>query len=59
MDFACWFSHAYSSKKILVGLWTLYYLLPKIKPEWRPPGGFCSGAMDYLKVWGDGLPQEI
>ncbi|KAF8808321.1 hypothetical protein BYT27DRAFT_7210917 [Phlegmacium glaucopus] len=47
--FACWFSHAYPSKRILVGLWTLYYLSPKTKPKWTPPTGFCSGAMGYLE----------
>ncbi|KAF8808318.1 hypothetical protein BYT27DRAFT_7097168 [Phlegmacium glaucopus] len=47
--FACWFSHAYPSKKILVGLWTLHYLSPRTKPKWTPPTGFCSGAMGYLE----------
>ena len=48
--FALWFSYAYPSTKILVGLWTLCYLLHRMKPKWYPPAGFCSGAISYLEV---------
>jgi len=49
--FAQWFSYAYPSTKILVGLWTLCYLLPGwAKPKWYPPAGFCSGAISFLEV---------
>ena len=49
-SFALWFSYAYPSTKILVGLWTLRYLLRRVKPKWHPPVGFCSGAISYLEV---------
>jgi len=49
--FALWFSYAYPSTKILVGLWTLCYLLRRVKPQWYPPAGFCSGAISFLEVW--------
>ena len=48
--FALWFSHAYPSKKILVGLWTSCYLLRRMKPTWCPPAEFCSGAVSFLEV---------
>jgi len=48
--FAQWFSYAYPSTKILVGLWTSCYLLRRVKPKWYPPAGFCSGAISYLVV---------
>jgi len=48
--FAQWFSYAYPSTKILVGLWTSCYLLRRVKPKWYPPAGFCSGAISYLEV---------
>jgi hypothetical protein len=47
---AQWFSYAYSSTKILVGLWTSCYLHRRLKPTWNPPAGFCSGAISYLEV---------
>jgi hypothetical protein len=47
---AQWFSYAYSSTKILVGLWTLCYLHRRLKPTWNPPAGFCSGAISFLEV---------
>ena len=48
--FALWFSYAYPSTKILVGLWTSCYLLRRVKPKWYPPAGFCSGAISFLEV---------
>ena len=48
--FAQWFSYAYPSKKILVGLWTSCYLLRRVKPKWYPAVGFCSGAISFLEV---------
>jgi len=48
--FAQWFSYAYPSTKILVGLWTSCYLLRRVKAKWYPPAGFCSGAISYLEV---------
>jgi hypothetical protein len=48
--FAQWFSYAYPSAKILVGLWTLCYLLRRVKRKWNPPVGFCSGAIGFLEV---------
>jgi hypothetical protein len=48
--FTQWFSYAHPSTKILVGLWTSYYLLRRVKPTWYPPPGFCSGAISYLQV---------
>ncbi|KDR86041.1 hypothetical protein GALMADRAFT_235259 [Galerina marginata CBS 339.88] len=47
--FALWFSYAYPSKKILVGLWTLRYLLRGVEIKWEPPKGFCSGAISFLE----------
>jgi hypothetical protein len=48
--FAQWFSYAYPSTKILVGLWTLCYLLRRLKLKWYPPTGFCTGAISFLEV---------
>jgi hypothetical protein len=48
--FAQWFSYAYPTTKISVGLRTLCYLLRRMKPKWYPPAGFCSGAISFLEV---------
>ncbi|KDR86052.1 hypothetical protein GALMADRAFT_400146 [Galerina marginata CBS 339.88] len=47
--FSLWFSCANPSKKILVGLWTLYYLLHGVETKWEPPKGFYSGAFGFLE----------
>ncbi|KDR86061.1 hypothetical protein GALMADRAFT_400548 [Galerina marginata CBS 339.88] len=48
--FCQWFSNANPSTKILVGLWTLCYLLRWVETKWEPPKGFCSGAISFLEV---------
>ncbi|KDR86038.1 hypothetical protein GALMADRAFT_399671 [Galerina marginata CBS 339.88] len=48
--FALWFSYAHPSKKILVGLWTIRYLLRGVETKWEPPEGFCSGVISFLEV---------
>ncbi|KDR86057.1 hypothetical protein GALMADRAFT_400605 [Galerina marginata CBS 339.88] len=47
--FAQWFLYAHPSTKVLVGLWTLRYLVRRVESNWEPPKGFCSGAVGFLE----------